>query len=96
MNKMVNIEILKTDKYGRYLAEVSYKKQNISDWLLTNNYAVIYNGGKKEEFTFGKYNHLLHEDTVVNASIINPSMVNPSFVNVPLTNDGEDDGVFNF
>ena len=90
MNKIVNIEILKTDKYGRYLAEVSYKKQNISDWLLNNNYAVKYNGGKKEEFTFGKYNNLLHEDTVVNVSI-----VNPSFVNVPLKDDREDYGVFN-
>jgi micrococcal nuclease len=80
MNKIVNIEILKTDKYGRYLAEVSYKKENISDWLLDNKYATLYNGAKKEEFNMGKYNNLLLEDTYVKAN----------FVNIPLN-----DGVFN-
>ena len=80
MNKMVNIEILKTDKYGRYLAEVSYKKENISEWLLNNKYATLYNGGTKEEFNYGKYNHLLLEDTYVKAEL----------VNIPLN-----DGVFN-
>ena len=32
MNKMVNLKVIKTDKYGRYLAEVLYKKENINDW----------------------------------------------------------------
>ena len=82
MNKMVNIEILKTDKYGRYLAEVSYKKQNISDWLLWNKYAVKYNGGTKEQFLIGKYNYLLNEDITVNAML----------VEVPLNDN--DNGVF--
>ena len=82
MNKMVNIKIINTDKYGRYLAEVSYKKENISNWLLENKYAVKYNGGTKEKFSLGKYNYLLIEDNVVNASILDPS-----FVEVPLTNN---------
>ena len=45
MNKMVNIKVIKTDKYGRYLAEISYKKLNINDWLINNGYAVNYSGG---------------------------------------------------
>tara|TARA_B110000261_G_C13007749_1_gene326843 strand:- start:117 stop:701 length:585 start_codon:yes stop_codon:yes gene_type:complete len=91
MNKMVNIEILKTDKYGRYLAEVSYKKQNISDWLLFNNYAIIYDGGTKEEFSIGKYNQLLQEDTLLNVSPVN-AVPDTYFVNVPLNNNN--DGTF--
>ena len=41
--------------------EKSYKKQNISDWLLWNKYAVEYNGGTKEQFSIGKYNNLLKD-----------------------------------
>ena len=91
MNKMVNIEILKTDKYGRYLAEVSYKKQNISDWLLFNNYAIIYDGGTKEEFSIGKYNQLLNEDALLNVSQVNAEP-GTYFVNIPLNNNN--DGTF--
>ena len=70
MNKMVKVEILKTDKYGRYLAEIYYKRENISDWLLNNRYAIPYDGGKKEDFSVGKFNHLLIEDSYVNAELV--------------------------
>ena len=70
MNKMVKVEILKTDKYGRYLAEIYYKRENISDWLLNNRYAIPYDGGKKEDFIVGKFNHLLIEDSYVNAELV--------------------------
>ena len=36
MNKMVNLKVIKTDKYGRYLAEVLYKKAVIE--LKKDNY----------------------------------------------------------
>lgn len=50
-NKIVNIDLIKTDKYGRYLCEVTSKSiGNISDWLLENKYAVRYDGGKKVDF----------------------------------------------
>lgn len=32
------------DKYGRYLADVVYNEQSISDWLIDNKYAEIYVG----------------------------------------------------
>jgi endonuclease YncB( thermonuclease family) len=56
MDKMVDIEIINTDKYGRYLAEVFYKKENINTWLLDNSYAVEYFGGKKKKFSMSDYN----------------------------------------
>ena len=76
MNKMINLNILKTDKYGRYLAEVFYKNENINSWLLNNRYAVQYDGGKKNEFSIDTYNSGLFRpinpriDKVVNASIV--------------------------
>jgi hypothetical protein len=92
MNKMVNLNIIKTDKYGRYLAEVFYKKENINSWLLNNRYAVQYDGGKKEEFSTIPYNSGLltpmnHRlDKVVTASVIR-------FDEVPLNDDVAIDNV---
>lgn len=69
MNKMVNIKVIKTDKYGRYLAEISYKKLNINDWLINNGYAVNYSGGTKGVFNPNSYNRDLSEDVAVAISI---------------------------
>ena len=60
MNKMVDIEIIKTDKYGRYLAEIFYKKENINTWLIDNRYAVEYFGGKKNDFSITAYNSCIN------------------------------------
>tara|TARA_B100001109_G_scaffold154451_1_gene125652 strand:+ start:274 stop:939 length:666 start_codon:yes stop_codon:yes gene_type:complete len=62
INKMVSLKIINTDKYGRLLAEVNYKKENINDWLLDNKYAVKYDGGKKEDFDKELFNINLHTD----------------------------------
>jgi len=83
MNKMVNIEVLKTDKYGRYLAEVSYKKTNINSWLLSNNYAVLYDGGTKNSFDANKFNPDLSEDVAVAISL------SPNSNNLTKINDNE-------
>ena len=69
MNKMVNIKVIKTDKYGRYLAEIFYKKENINDWLLNNHYAIRYDGGTKKQFDTRNYNVNLEEDIAVAISI---------------------------
>jgi endonuclease YncB( thermonuclease family) len=69
MNKMVNIKILKTDKYGRYLAEISYKKININNWLLEHNYAIEYNGSTKKIFDSLQYNNDLSTDIAVAISL---------------------------
>ena len=42
MNKMVNLKVIKTDKYGRYLAEVLYKKENINDWKYCGIVSLFY------------------------------------------------------
>ena len=56
MNKMVNVKIINTDKYGRYLAEIYYKKENINTWLLNKHYAIEYDGGRKKTFSEVQYN----------------------------------------
>jgi endonuclease YncB( thermonuclease family) len=48
MGKYVSLKRLETEKYGRVLADVYLGELNIGDWMLQNNYAVKYNGGKKE------------------------------------------------
>ena len=48
LNKVVNIKILKSDKYGRLLAEVIYDNKSINNWLLSNHLAVNYNGKTKK------------------------------------------------
>jgi endonuclease YncB( thermonuclease family) len=75
MNKMIRIEIKNTDKYGRYLAEIFYKKENINTWLLKNHYAVDYDGGKKNTFCPITYNPQLNKSAfnkIVIAKVINP------------------------
>ena len=48
--KMVMLENVKTDKYGRLLADVLVQNGsslNVNNWLLENNYAVVYSGKTK-------------------------------------------------
>jgi endonuclease YncB( thermonuclease family) len=40
---------LKTEKYGRVLADVYLGDLHVNKWLLDNKYAVPYSGGKKTE-----------------------------------------------
>ena len=66
LNKMVYIKCYKFDKYGRLLIDIfidedynyeninkdncSEKLLNIANWLINNNYAKKYNGGKKSKW----------------------------------------------
>jgi len=45
--KIVRLENVGTEKYGRLLANVYLDDINISKWMIENRYAVSYNGGKK-------------------------------------------------
>ena len=45
--KFVTLENVNTEKYGRLLADVKYGDIHINKWMLDNNYAVPYDGGKK-------------------------------------------------
>lgn len=49
-NKIVDVEILKLEKYGRVLAELYYKKTNVSDWMVKHKFAVPYDGGTKKRW----------------------------------------------
>jgi endonuclease YncB( thermonuclease family) len=47
LNKVVKLENVSYDKYGRILCNVFLDNVNISEWLVSNNHAVLYNGGTK-------------------------------------------------
>ena len=46
--KIVTLQNISTEKYGRILADVYIDKINVSQWMLENKYAVKYNGGTKD------------------------------------------------
>ena len=50
LDKIVKIECLGFDKYGRLLANVFYNDKNIADAMIENNFAKAYFGGTKEKF----------------------------------------------
>ena len=47
MDKLVELHDVTTDKYGRLLADVVYKGENIGQELIKNRLAVEYDGGTK-------------------------------------------------
>ena len=48
LNEIVTLKNINTEKYGRILADVYYKKNNIKDLLLERHLAVEYDGGTKK------------------------------------------------
>ena len=50
LNKVVTLKNLKTEKYGRVLADVYLEDLHVNKWMLDNNYAVQYSGGKKTDW----------------------------------------------
>jgi endonuclease YncB( thermonuclease family) len=49
LNKVVLLKNLKTEKYGRVLADVYLGDLHVNQWMLDNKYAVQYSGGKKTD-----------------------------------------------
>jgi micrococcal nuclease len=47
LNKQVVIKCGKFDKYGRLLVDIATDGVSITDWLISNNYGVAYDGGTK-------------------------------------------------
>ena len=47
MNQYVRIENVENDKYGRILADVYMNDLHINQWLLSERYAVKYDGRTK-------------------------------------------------
>ena len=50
LNKIVSVNCKDFDKYGRLLVEILYENENINTWLIENNYAKKYDGGKKSKW----------------------------------------------
>ena len=48
LNKRVSIKNIQTEKYGRILADVYIGELHINQWLITEKYAVKYDGGTKK------------------------------------------------
>ena len=46
-DKIVTLKNVGVEKYGRVLADVYLENLHVNQWLLNNNYAVPYDGGKK-------------------------------------------------
>ena len=47
LNQYVDIKNVSTEKYGRLLADVYFEGTNMNNWMVSNNYAVEYDGGTK-------------------------------------------------
>lgn len=47
LNKIVKVHFIKSEKYGRELAEIYYKGKSISELMISKKLAVPYFGGKK-------------------------------------------------
>ena len=54
LHQIVYLNDIGNEKYGRVLANVIFKGENINDWLLNNKLAVKYDGGKKVAFEENK------------------------------------------
>lgn len=48
-NETVRLDNIRTEKYGRLLADVYIRDLHVNSWLLENNYAVPYFGGTKNK-----------------------------------------------
>jgi endonuclease YncB( thermonuclease family) len=54
--KQIRLENVQTEKYGRILADVYLDDTHINNWLITNRYAVAYDGGTKHKpVSWSKY-----------------------------------------
>ena len=49
-DKMVTLQNVSLEKYGRILADIYIGQLHVNQWLLDNHYAIEYDGGKKTEF----------------------------------------------
>ena len=47
LNKIVTLKLGSFDKYGRVLVQIFLDGESVNDWLITQNYAFVYDGGKK-------------------------------------------------
>ena len=51
-NETVSLENVRIEKYGRLLADVYFHDLHVNAWLLDNEYAIPYYGGKKQKIDY--------------------------------------------
>lgn len=51
LNKIVNVELFKFDKYGRPLVKIGINGKDVSELMIKHKFAVPYYGGKKQKFS---------------------------------------------
>jgi endonuclease YncB( thermonuclease family) len=51
LNKVVKLENISYDKYGRILADIYIDNIHINKWMIDNNLALLYDGGHKQDST---------------------------------------------
>jgi endonuclease YncB( thermonuclease family) len=49
LNKYVTLQNIQTEKYGRILADVFIGELHLNNWLVTERYAIKYDGGTKKQ-----------------------------------------------
>lgn len=47
IGKIVSLKDVCLEKYGRLLADVFLEDENINQWMISQNFAVVYDGGTK-------------------------------------------------
>lgn len=58
LHKVIKLRNVKTEKYGRLLADIYIDEIHINEWMINNRYAVKYDGGtKKSPDSWMKYHH---------------------------------------
>lgn len=48
LNEIVELDIFGLEKYGRILANVNYRGENMNNWMVKQGYAIEYDGGTKK------------------------------------------------
>lgn len=58
LGKIVELELVDFDKYGRLLCEVLLDGENLNDWMIAEGHGVPYMGGTKEKVDWSSYRQL--------------------------------------
>lgn len=59
MGQIVTLHNVDLEKYGRVLADVYLGKENVNEWMVSNQYGFPYDGGKKQDVDWSStYNKL--------------------------------------
>jgi endonuclease YncB( thermonuclease family) len=70
LNKVVQLTFSAADKYGRWLATVTYNSENINEWIVQHSPSVAYCGKQKEKKFNYKCNSPLYTECLQKARLV--------------------------